>query len=95
MSRFPSPQTTTIKAKAYLFGFTPSYTVTGDFNIDLADGDLSGEGDVDLTDVIMAQQIIAGIVPASDVMLSGDVNSDSRIGLEEVVFILQTIAGIR
>jgi hypothetical protein len=91
----PVSATTTIKAKAYLFGFTPSYTVTGDYVIDLVDGDLSGEGDVDLTDVVMAQQIMAGIAPASEVLLSGDVNEDQRIGLEEAVYILQRIAGLR
>ena len=91
----PLTQTTTIKAKAYLFGFTPSYAVTADYIIDSTDGDLSGEGDVDLIDVVMAMQVIAGIEPASDVLLSGDVNGDSRIGLEEVIYILQAIAGLR
>ncbi len=91
----PLTLTTSIKAKAYLFGFTPSYTVTGDYIIDLADGDLSGEGDVDLTDAIMGLQIMADVEPSADVFLSGDVDGDNRIGLEEIIYILQAIAGIR
>jgi len=88
-------QTTTIKAKAFLFGFTPSDTVEGVYAIDLADGDLSGEGDVDLTDAVTALQVMSGVEPTVDVLLSGDVNADGKISLEEVIYIMQVIAGIR
>jgi len=91
----PVAETTTIKAKAYLDAFTPSDTLTGEFIIDLADGDLSGEGEVDLTDAIMAMQVVAGVEPVTAVLPSGDVDGDNRIGLEEVVYILQAAAGMR
>jgi len=88
-------ETTTIKARAFLDAFTPSNTIEGEFVIDLADGDLSGEGDVDLIDVIMGLQVIAGINPTLDVLLSGDVNGDGKVGLEEIILILQEIATLR
>jgi len=91
----PISQSTSIKSKAYLFGFTPSYTVTGHYTIDLVDGDLSGEGDVDLTDIVMALQVMAGIAPASDVLLSGDVDGDDKVGIQEVIYILQSMSGLR
>jgi hypothetical protein len=91
----PVAETTTIKAKAYFDVFTPSDTVEREFIIDLADGDLSGEGQVDLTDAIIVLQVLAGVVPTTDALLSGDVNGNAQIGLEEVIFILQKIATLR
>jgi len=87
--------TTIVKAKAFLDAFTPSDTITGEFVIDLADGDLSGEGDVDLNDAIMGLQVLSGIEPDTAVLRSGDVNADNRIGLAEVIGIMQAIAGLR
>jgi len=88
-------ETVTIKVKAFLDAYTPSDTITGEFVIDLADGDLSGEGEVNLVDVIMGLQGIAGIEPVTDVLMSGDVNADGKVGLEEIIYILQAMAGLR
>ena len=87
--------TTELRARASLFGLTPSDVVGGVYTIDLVDGDLSGEGDVDLNDAIMALQVMSGIPPTTDVLLSGDVNGDNRIGLEEVIFVMQKMALLR
>ena len=62
-------------------------------------GDTNGDGNVDLTDVILALQVISGMNPSgirSDYASSGtDVNGDGKIGLEEVIYILQKVAGLR
>ena len=62
-------------------------------------GDLDGNGVVDLADEILALQAIAGMKPAgilANYATSGvDVNSDGKIGMEEAVFIVQKLAGIR
>jgi hypothetical protein len=87
--------TTELRARAYLFGLTPSEVVSGVYTIDLVDGDLSGEGDVNLADAILGLQVLSGITPSNGVLLSGDVNNDAKISMEEVIYILQYIAGIR
>ncbi|MFC1505243.1 chitobiase/beta-hexosaminidase C-terminal domain-containing protein, partial [Thermodesulfobacteriota bacterium] len=88
-------ETLTIKAKAFLDAFTPSDTIVGEFVIDLANGDLSGEGDVDLTDAILALQLLIDMETAGPAHISGDVNLDNRIGMEEILYILQTLADLR
>jgi len=54
---------------------------------------------VDLTDIILALQVLAGGTPAGirpDYASSGtDVNGDNKVGIEEVGYILQTISGLR
>jgi hypothetical protein len=64
----------------------PSSILAGDLNNDVA---------VNLTDAILAGQIMAGINPPVAVYKQADVNGDDKIGMEEMVFILQKIAGIR
>jgi len=59
-----------------------------------ATGDVNGDGKVDLADVILALQVVAGLNPPN-VFSSADVNNDNRIGLEEVIYILQKVAGLR
>jgi len=87
--------TVTIKAKAFLDAYTPSDTVEGEFVIDLADGDLTGEGDVSIADVILALQILVEMETTNDAYISADVNQDNLIGIEEIIFILQALAGLR
>ncbi len=57
-----------------------------------ARGDINADGDVNLTDVVLGLQIVAGMT-ASGVVTSGDVNGDGKIGIEEVVYDLGNIAG--
>ncbi len=62
-------------------------------------GDLNGDGVTDLTDAIIALQVITGFNPAqlrSDYAVSGtDVNGDNRVGMEELIYILQEEAELR
>jgi hypothetical protein len=57
-------------------------------------GDLNGNGNVDLTDVIIALKILDG-VPVSNLNLKANVNGDCKIGLEEAIFVLQKVGMLR
>jgi hypothetical protein len=57
-------------------------------------GDIDGDGNVNLTDAILALQVMAGRQPAS-LNLAADVNSDGRIGMADVIYILQKVAGMQ
>jgi len=56
-------------------------------------GDVNGDGNTDLADVIAALRIAGGI--SQFVRTEADVNNDGRIGLEEAVYVLQKVAGLR
>lgn len=58
-------------------------------------GDVNNDLLVNLTDAIMAMQIISGVAPSQTVHKDADVNHDGKIGMEEVIFILQKTAGMR
>ncbi|MCX5836365.1 MAG: dockerin type I repeat-containing protein, partial [Deltaproteobacteria bacterium] len=58
-------------------------------------GDIDGSGVVDLTDVILAIQVMSRITPAVTIYKEADVNGDGRIGLPEVIYILQKVGEIR
>ena len=58
-------------------------------------GDVDNSGTVDLTDVILALQVAAGLSPAKPVFTETDVNGDGKIGIPEAIFGLQKIAGLR
>ncbi|MDA3897153.1 MAG: zinc dependent phospholipase C family protein [Desulfobacteraceae bacterium] len=62
----------------------------GDIN-----GDITGDGNIDLPDAILALQIVAGIIPSQNIYLAADVNGDNKIGIEEAVYILEKVVGIR
>ena len=57
-------------------------------------GDINDDVSVDLTDAILALQIVAGLNP-DGAHLNADVNGDGKIGIEEVVYILQHVALLR
>ncbi|MDA3833595.1 MAG: hypothetical protein PF495_09375, partial [Spirochaetales bacterium] len=60
-------------------------------------GDVSGNGNLELDDAILALQIAAGIHPNicdACIQRGVDVNGDRRIGLEEAIYILQKVAGL-
>jgi hypothetical protein len=67
-------------------------SVTATFN---RIGDVNLSGDVDITDAILAIQVLSTIIPAGTIYKEPDVNGDGKIGLEEVIFILQKAAGLR
>ena len=78
--------------------------VTLDFGMspmaEMSMGNLNGDGTVDLADLIVALQCIAGLnVSGSirpDYTTSGaDVDGDSKVGLEEAISIMQRVSGLR
>lgn len=59
-------------------------------------GDVSGDGAVNLTDAILSLQAIAGNLPAgAKVYMDADVDDDNRIGMPEAIYILQEVSGLR
>jgi sugar lactone lactonase YvrE len=72
-------------------------TVTKNITMTPSDyrGDIDGDLDVDLTDAILAFQVMAGIQPSATIHKEADVNGDNRIGQEEAVYIMQEVAGLR
>ena len=71
------------------------YNQTGDqITFSFQEGDINGDDNVDLTDAILALQVVASMGPAP-VYSSADVNADGKIGTEEVIYILQKVSGLR
>jgi hypothetical protein len=62
-------------------------------SMSFAKGDVNGDGNTDLADVIAALRAASG--NAQSVRTEADVNNDGRIGLEEAVYVLQKVARIR
>jgi hypothetical protein len=59
-------------------------------------GNVNGIGGIDLTDVLLALKIAAGMPAAADmpVYAAADVNADLKIGLAEAIYDLRFIAGL-
>ena len=55
-------------------------------------GDVNGDGCVDLTDAILAVQLVSGLNPSQTVYATGDVNGDLDIGVEEAIYVLDRIS---
>ena len=60
----------------------------------LMKGDVNGDGIIDLADLVLSLQLLAGMSP-SDVHGGGDVNADGQIGFVDAIFILGKAAGLR
>jgi hypothetical protein len=58
----------------------------GDVNADLA---------VDLTDAVLALQVLCGLPSAQSVSDHAAVTMEGAVGLAEAIYILQNIAGLR
>jgi parallel beta-helix repeat protein len=63
-------------------------------------GDIDGDGLANLTDVIIALQLLAGVTPTVDIRpnypTSGaDVNGDNKAGLAECLYLMHFVAGLR
>jgi len=50
---------------------------------------------INLSEILLILQGIAGFSPSPDELTQGDVNGDGRIGLEEAVYMLEKAAGVR
>jgi len=61
------------------------------------EGDINGDGVVDLTDAVLALLIITGqsTPPGVLIHLEADINGDNLIGIPELVYITQKITGVR
>ncbi len=53
-------------------------------------GDINYDGSVDITDAVLALQILAGLTP-DNAVISGDANGDNKIGVEDILYILRRI----
>jgi hypothetical protein len=87
-------RTTTIKAKAFMSGWTASDVTSGTYIFSGTMGDLNGNGPADLADAILALKIVGDMAPAAG-DVKADVNGDGKIGLQEAIYILQDVAGLR
>lgn len=59
-------------------------------------GDFNGNDSIDLGDVILCQQVVAGFpLTGTSLQIQSDVNSDGRIGVEDALYCLQVLAKIR
>ncbi len=83
-----------IRAKDKFGDYSP--TVTQSVTRESYPGDINADGDVTLSDAILALQIIRGMdVTGENINIEAEVNGDNKIGLAEVVYILQNVSGLR
>ncbi len=63
--------------------------------VEVEEGDVNGDGEVNLKDALMSLNITAGRKLLETVFRQADINGDGHIGTEDTLFILQKIAGMR
>ena len=61
----------------------------------VAIGDINDDGNIDLTDAILALQVVSGIDSSQNIYRAADANGDGKIGIQEVTYILQKVSGAR
>jgi hypothetical protein len=61
----------------------------------VSSGDINADGTVDLSDAVMAMQVLSGIPVVQPVCKSADVNGDGKIGIADVIYIIQKSADLR
>jgi hypothetical protein len=88
-------ETTTIKAKACRDGWAPSEIATGAYTLNLQQGDINGDGVVDMADLILVLQSMTEDVPDATICMASDVNGDGKIDLADVAYILQELFVLR
>lgn len=66
-----------------------SKTVTAPISM----GDINGDSQVDLTDVLLSLQVVSGIIPTANINAVADVNNDQKIGIEEAIYMMQVVSG--
>ena len=58
-------------------------------------GDVNGDGDVNLKDILILRRYVAGIISIDDAMkLRADVNGDSDIDFKDILKLRRTVAGL-
>jgi hypothetical protein len=60
----------------------------------ISTGDLNGDGQVDLQDVIYGLQVLTAD-DAGRLYIEADVNGDRKIGMDEVIYVLEKVGGLR
>lgn len=59
-------------------------------------GDINGDREINLADVILSLRLIGGFPPAGQVINPrSDINNDGKIGLAEAIYLLQKVAEMR
>ena len=73
---------------------TESFTVQviDSETLNIPTGDFNGNGKTDLTDAIMALQLLTGITFDDYIWIMADPNEDQKVGLEDVIYILDHVA---
>jgi len=98
-------ETTTIKARAFKDGFSPSQIVSGTYTIEIKKADINKDTYVDISDVILCLRAAVSL----DVIISGqtysapyndwiiaisDINNDTSIDISDVILILRKAVGL-
>ncbi|MCX7705116.1 MAG: chitobiase/beta-hexosaminidase C-terminal domain-containing protein, partial [bacterium] len=97
--------TTTLKARAYKTGFSPSQTTEGTFVIQIKKSDISRDTSVDITDVILSLRMAIGldikvsgqryIAPYNDWLIAvADANNDGIVGISDVILAIKIAIGL-
>ena len=58
-------------------------------------GDINNDGNINLSDAILAIQVISNIASSVQIFKEADINNNGLIGLEEAIYALQVTAGKR
>ena len=75
---------------------TDANATTASWSINIvAYGDINDDGNIDLTDAVLALQIVSGIGLYQNIYSAADVNGDGKVGIQEVVYILQKVSESR
>ena len=60
----------------------------------IQDGDVNGDGHVDLLDAVLSLQILSNL-PSYGIVKDADADGDHAVGLPEVIYILQRVGSMR
>lgn len=58
-------------------------------------GDINGDGEINLEDVILALKVVTGNPDGNNVQIEADVNEDQKIDIYEAIFDAQKLGGLR
>ena len=58
-------------------------------------GDINNDGNINLTDTVLALKVVSNIAPPVSLFKETDVNGDGLIGLEEAIYALQVTSGLK
>ncbi|MFZ2630157.1 MAG: DUF1566 domain-containing protein [Desulfosalsimonadaceae bacterium] len=75
--------------------FIDDLIITEESQADGFIGDINNDKSLNLSDIILALKIAAGIDPGVPILLASGVNRDGKIGMPEAVYVLQVTAGLR